>query len=236
MTAIKRSTLRPRVRRIALVSTVAAAGLVLAACGNDDDMSGMDHGSKSENSASASATTGENPAPGTFNDADVKFAQMMIPHHEQAVEMSKLADEQAEDAKIKTLAGDIEKAQDPEIKKMKSWLKAWGKPESGSGMPGMDHGSDSSMPGMDHGSGSSDNSGMPGMMSDKDMKELKAAKGADFDKMFAQMMIGHHNGAIDMAKDEQKNGKNATAKKLADDVVKTQTAEVKQLRGMLDKL
>ncbi|MFE2443862.1 DUF305 domain-containing protein [Streptomyces sp. NPDC021218] len=234
MTTIKRSALRPRVRRIALVSTVAAAGLVLAACGNDDDMSGMDHGSKS--SASASATTGEKPAPGTFNDADVKFAQMMIPHHEQAVEMSKLADERAEDAKIKTLAGDIEKAQDPEIKKMESWLKAWGKPESGSSMPGMDHGSDSSMPGMDHGSGSSGNSGMPGIMSDKDMKELKAAKGTDFDKMFAQMMIDHHNGAIDMAKDEQKNGKNATAKKLADDVVKNQTIEVKQLQGILDKL
>ncbi|MGW3429282.1 DUF305 domain-containing protein [Streptomyces melanosporofaciens] len=234
MTTIKRSALRPRVRRIALVSTVAAAGLVLAACGNDDDMSGMDHGSKS--SASASATTGEKPAPGTFNDADVKFAQMMIPHHEQAVEMSKLADERAEDAKIKTLAGDIEKAQDPEIKKMESWLEAWGKPESGSSMPGMDHGSDSSMPGMDHGSGSSGNSGMPGIMSDKDMKELKAAKGTDFDKMFAQMMIDHHNGAIDMAKDEQKNGKNATAKKLADDVVKNQTIEVKQLQGILDKL
>ncbi|WP_262706050.1 MULTISPECIES: DUF305 domain-containing protein [Streptomyces] len=236
MTAIKRSTLRPRVRRIALVSTVAAAGLVLAACGNDDDMSGMDHGSKSKSSASASATTGENPAPGTFNAVDVKFAQMMIPHHEQAVEMSKLADDRAEDTKIKTLAGDIEKAQDPEIKKMKSWLKAWGKPESGDSMPGMDHGSDSSMPGMDHGSSGSDDSDMAGMMSDKDMKELKAAKGTDFDKMFAQMMIDHHNGAIDMAKNEQKSGKNATAKKLADDVVKGQTAEVKQLQGILDKL
>ncbi|BBJ45218.1 lipoprotein [Streptomyces antimycoticus] len=223
MTAIKRSTPRPRARRIALVSTVAIAGLVLAACGNDDDMSSMDHGSKS--SASASATSGENPAPGTFNDTDVKFAQMMIPHHEQAVEMSKLADERAEDAKIKTLAGDIEKAQDPEIKKMKSWLKAWGKPESGG-----------SMPGMNHGSGGSDNSGMAGMMSDKDMKELKAANGTDFDKMFAQMMIGHHNGAIDMAKDEQKNGKNATAKKLADAVAKNQTVEVKELQGILDKL
>lgn len=235
MTAIKRSALRPRARRIALVSIVAAAGLVLAACGNDDDMSGMDHGSKGKSSASASASSGENPAPGTFNDADVKFAQMMIPHHEQAIEMSELADGRAEDAKVKTLAGNIEKAQGPEIKKMKSWLKAWGKPESGSSMPGMDHGG-SSMPGMDHGSGGSGDSGMAGMMSDKDMKELKAAKGTDFDKMFVEMMIGHHNGAIDMAKDEQKSGKNATAKKLADDVVKDQTAEVKQLQGILDKL
>ncbi|MDW6063912.1 DUF305 domain-containing protein [Streptomyces sp. FXJ1.4098] len=226
MTAIKRSMRRPRVRRIALVSTIAAAGLALAACGSNDDMGGMDHGSKS--SASASATAGENPAPGAFNDGDVTFAQMMIPHHEQAVQMAKLADDRAEDAEIKTLAGDIEKAQDPEIRTMKSWLKAWGKPESGSGMPGM--------PGMDHGSGSSDDSGMSGMMSDKDMKELEAAKGADFDKMFARMMIDHHNGAIDMAKDEQKNGRNATAKKLAADVVKNQTAEVKQLKLILEKL
>ncbi|MET8405201.1 DUF305 domain-containing protein [Streptomyces sp900116325] len=224
MNAIKRSMRRPRVRRIALVSTVAAAGLALSACSsNGDAMSGMDHGSKS--SASASATAGQSPAPGSFNDADVTFAQMMIPHHEQAVDMAKLADGRAEDSEIKTLAGNIEKAQDPEIQTMKSWLRAWGKPESGSSMPGMDMGSDSSA-----------HSGMSGMMSDKDMKELKAVKGTDFDKMFAQMMIDHHNGAIDMAKNEQKSGKNTTAKRLADDVVKNQTAEVKQLQSILDRL
>jgi uncharacterized protein (DUF305 family) len=155
------------------------------------------------------------------------FAQMMIPHHEQALEMSELADGRASDAEIKSLAADIEKAQDPEIRTMKSWLKAWGKPESaGESMPGMDHGSG----GMDHGSG------MSGMMSDEDMKKLEAAKGTEFDRMFAELMIEHHKGAITMAEDEQKKGRDATAKKLAADVVRTQSAEVEKFEKILDRL
>ncbi|MFE9031073.1 DUF305 domain-containing protein [Streptomyces iakyrus] len=213
-------------RRVAIVSAVAAGGLLLAACGGSD-MEGMDHGSGSSASATAPQAAGDSPAPGAFNNADVMFAQMMIPHHEQALEMSKLADGRASDAEIKALAADIEKAQDPEIKTMKSWLKAWGKPESAQeSMPGMDHGSG----GMDHGSG------MSGMMSEEDMKKLEAAKGTDFDRMFAQMMIEHHEGAITMAQDEQKNGRNATAKKLAVAVVKTQSAEVEKFEKILDQL
>ncbi|REK91857.1 DUF305 domain-containing protein [Streptomyces inhibens] len=224
MTTIKHAVRRTPARRIALVGAVAAAGLVLAACSNsDDNTSGMDHGSKP--SATATQGAGANPAPGAFGDADVLFAQMMIPHHEQAVAMAELADGRAGDAEIKALAGDIEKAQGPEIREMKSWLKAWGKPVSGG-----------SMPGMHHGSHSMDSSGMSGMMSDKDMKELKAVKGKDFDRKFAQMMIAHHNGAIDMARNEQKNGKNATAKKLAEDVVKNQSTEVKKMNKILDRI
>ncbi|MBT2452334.1 DUF305 domain-containing protein [Streptomyces sp. ISL-43] len=147
----------------------------------------------------------------------------MIPHHEQAVEMAKLADGRAQDAEVKTLAGAIERAQDPEIQTMKSWLKAWGKPESSSSMPGMDH-------------GASHGSGMAGMMSEQDMKDLAAAEGTDFDKKFAQLMIAHHNGAIEMAKVEQKDGKNATAKKLADDVIKNQSAEIDQFNKILARL
>ncbi|MFF9120602.1 DUF305 domain-containing protein [Streptomyces massasporeus] len=214
-------------RRLAIVSTVAAGGLLLVACGGDD-MEGMDHGSGSSASAAASTpTAGDNPAPGAFNDADVMFAQMMIPHHEQALEMSELADGRASDTEVKALVADIEKAQDPEIRTMKSWLKAWGKPESAEeSMPGMHHGSG----GMDHGSG------MSGMMSETDMKKLRAAKGTEFDRMFAEMMIEHHEGAITMAKDEQKNGRNSTAKKLAADVVKTQSAEVEKLQKILDRI
>ncbi|WP_406204075.1 DUF305 domain-containing protein [Streptomyces decoyicus] len=232
MTAIKHGVRRRRIRRIAVAGIAAAAGLLLTACGHSDDdrVSGTEHGAKPSTTASKDA--GANPAPGAFNDADVMFAQMMIPHHQQAVEMSELADGRAEDAEIKSLAAAIEKAQDPEIQKMTSWLKGWGKPVSGGSAPGMDH----SMPGMDHGSGSKDGSGMSGMMSGKDMKNLMAAKGRDFDRKFAQMMIGHHNGAIEMANDEQKKGKNATAKKLAGDVVTHQSAEVGKLNKILDRL
>ncbi|MFF5519736.1 DUF305 domain-containing protein [Streptomyces coeruleorubidus] len=228
MTAYKHALNRRLSRRLAVVGAITAGGLLLAACGGDD-MKGMEHGSGSSASASASPTqaTGESAAPGAFNDADVMFAQMMIPHHEQALEMSRLADGRASDAEIKTLAADIEKAQDPEIQTMKSWLKAWGKPESaGESMPGMDHGSG----GMDHGSG------MSGMMSDEDMKKLEAAKGTEFDRMFAELMIEHHEGAITMAEDEQKKGRDAAAKKLAVDVVRTQSAEVEKFEKILGRL
>ncbi|MER7895225.1 DUF305 domain-containing protein [Streptomyces sp. NPDC096046] len=226
MTAHNPALRRRLRRRSAIVSTVVAGGLLLAACGGDDT-EGMDHGSGSSASATSTPTAGDNPAPGAFSDADVVFAQMMIPHHEQALEMSELADGRAADAEIKTLAADIEKAQDPEIRTMKSWLKAWGKPESAQeSMPGMNHGSG----GMDHGSG------MSGMMSEEDMKKLKAAKGTEFDRMFAEMMIEHHKGAITMAEDEQKKGRNDPARKLAADVVKTQSAEVETFERILDRL
>ncbi|ALV33558.1 DUF305 domain-containing protein [Streptomyces sp. CdTB01] len=216
MTAFTRAPRRKPARRIAAVGLVAAGALFLAACGDDgDDMSGMDHGSgNSSASASASAEAGS----ASFNDADVTFAQMMIPHHEQALEMAQLADGRASDAEIKDIAGKIEQAQDPEIKTMKGWLESWNKPTATESMPGMDHGSGD------------------GMMSDADMEHLKGMKGTEFDKMFAEMMIDHHNGATTMAKDEQKNGKNADAVKTAGDIVKGQSAEVTQLQSILDRL
>lgn len=215
-----------RRRTLAAAGTVAVLALALAACGsdgstsNDSSMPGMNHGSAS---ASVSATPDS-----AFNDADVMFAQQMIPHHQQAVEMAELADGRADDQEIKDLAAAIEKAQDPEINTMEGWLKSWGKPlPSASSSTG-------DMAGMDHGSGES--SAMPGMMSDQDMTDLQAAKGKDFDKEFAQLMIGHHQGAITMAKDEQKNGENADAKKLATAVVTTQTAEIEKMNEILDRL
>ncbi|MER7881110.1 DUF305 domain-containing protein [Streptomyces solisilvae] len=219
----------PLHRRLALVGAVAAGGLLLAGCGGNDDTKGMDHTGAKESTAASEATASSTA--GTFNDADVSFAQMMIPHHEQALEMARLADDRASNARIKSLAGQIEKAQDPEIVTLKSWLKEWGKPEKASGAPsdGMP-----GMKGMDHGSGGK--SGMGGMMSEQDMRKLEAAKGPAFDRAFASMMIDHHKGAIDMAKDEKKNGRNAKAKKLADDVVKNQSTEVTTLRTLLDRL
>lgn len=226
MSSVQRAVRRPLNRRLAAVGVLASGVLLLAACGSNDRTSGTDHGSTS--APSAAKKSGANPAPGASNDADVTFAQSMIPHHEQAVEMARLADGRASDTEIKTLAAAIEKAQGPEITTMRGWLKAWGAPASSAhSMPGMDHGSG----GMDHGSGA-----MSGMMSAKDMTDLKAAKGRGFDKKFAQMMIGHHNGAITMAKDEQRNGRNATAKKLAGDVIKNQTAEVAKMNKILDRL
>ncbi|GHJ95962.1 hypothetical protein SNE510_54810 [Streptomyces sp. NE5-10] len=192
-------------RALALAGAVAAAALLLAACGEDDPMKGMGHGGTTP-SATVSVA-------GDFNDADVMFAQMMIPHHEQALEMARLADGRAEDADVKRIVAAVEKAQDPEIQKMKAWLKGWGKPESA-------------------GTGHS----MAGMMSEQDMKDLAAAKGEDFDRMFAELMIAHHEGAVEMARTEQKDGGNAEAKALAAEVVRAQTAEIAELRKILDRL
>ncbi|TQK45150.1 uncharacterized protein (DUF305 family) [Streptomyces sp. SLBN-118] len=216
MTVYKRSFRMPLHRGVAVVGAITAASLLLAACGGSDT-SGA--GNEGHNSAATQEST-KSPAAGASNDADVAFAQSMIVHHQQALEMSELADGRASDQEIKTLAGQIEKAQDPEIKTMQSWLTSWGKPVSS----GMDHG------GMNHGGS------MPGMMSEKDMSDLMAAKGTDFDRKFAELMIAHHNGAIDMAKDEQKNGGDAAARKLADDVIKNQSTEVKQMQAILDRL
>ena len=155
---------------------------------------------------------------GDFNKADVTFSQSMIPHHEQAVQMAKMAKMHASTAAVKRLAEKIETAQGPEIKTMKSWLKDWGKSESSGSMGGMGHGS---------------GTGMPGMMSDGDMSMLGKVTGPRFDKMFLTMMIRHHSGAVEMAKTEQAKGKNADVKALAKKIESAQTTEIAEMKNML---
>lgn len=188
----------------ALLALLLVAVLSLTACGNDD----------------TSGTSGSSSTATAHNDADVKFAQDMIPHHEQAVEMSKLARIQASDPAVKQLASDIEGAQGPEISTMTKWLEAWGEDAP---MDSMDHGS------MGHGSPSE----MPGMMDAEEMGMLEKAHGADFDQMFLSMMIRHHQGAIEMAKTEQSRGKNADAVALAKKIESAQTTEIATMKDLL---
>lgn len=225
MTVFTRALRRTPVRRAAAAAALTAGALLLSACGSGDDTNASHHGGTGPSAtADAGPGAGSSAPAGAFNDADVLFAQLMIPHHEQALEMSRLADGRASDPEIKELARKIEQAQDPEIKTMKGWLTAWGKPTTAPSMPGMDHG------------GGHGGHGGDGMMSAADMTELKALKGKAFDKAFAQLMIDHHNGAIAMAGDEQREGENPDAKKLAGAIVKGQSAEVEQLKGVLDRL
>ncbi|MFF4041316.1 DUF305 domain-containing protein [Streptomyces sp. NPDC001816] len=208
----------PRIftRRAALVATTATAALVLAACGGGSGRSGHD---------SASSSSGAAATAGAHNAQDVSFAQSMIPHHQQALEMAQLAAGRASSAQVKDLASRIEKAQDPEIQTMSGWLKSWGED-----VP-MSHGSMGSMPGMDH----SSHSGMPGMMDTKDMGELKKMSGEDFDAMFLTMMIEHHKGAVEMATTEKGKGKYGAATSMADDIVTTQNAEITEMNKLLGK-
>jgi uncharacterized protein (DUF305 family) len=191
-------------KRTLLVLTVVVLA-PLAACGSTKTSTVTPGGS---------AVVGK---PGAFNDADVAFAQGMIPHHEQAIEMADIALDPTVGAgvKITALAKAIKGAQDPEIKTMKAWLTGWGKDASGA-MAGMDH------------SGHS----MPGMMSADDMTKLGKAKGAEFDAMWATMMIAHHQGAIEQANTEIKSGSSAEAKALATAIVRAQQAEVDTMKPL----
>jgi uncharacterized protein (DUF305 family) len=181
---------------------VAGLGLLLAGCGGSHDMDDM-------GMATPSGTSGASAA-------DAMFAQMMIPHHEQAVEMSTLAETRASSPEIKALAAEIKGAQQPEIDQMTAWLEEWGMPV----MSGMDA--------MDEHSGH----GMSGMLTDEQMQQLADAQGPEFDRLFAEFMILHHEGAIDMAEDvaDSKDPRVAT---LAAEIIRTQAEEIAQMQAFL---
>ncbi len=213
---------RTLTRRAVLTAASVTAAFLLAACGDDN---GGDSSGSAGGDSSASSSASSDAAAGAHNAQDVFFAQGMIPHHRQALEMAKMAAGRASSAKVKDLASRIEKAQDPEIKTMSGWLRSWGEdvPTAGESME--------SMPGMDHAGGS----GMPGMMDPADMGKLEKASGTGFDTMFLTMMIDHHEGAVDMATTEKSKGKYGPATSMADDIVTAQTAEITEMNKLLGK-
>lgn len=208
--------LRPRRarQRIAILTAV-ALGFGLAACGDDSD---------STDSASDPQTAANGDV---FNQADVEFASDMIPHHAQAIEMVTLTDERPLDPAIKELANQIRDAQVPEVETMSDWLTSWGKEVPETSIDHANAGHDmSDMPSME--------SDMPGMMSADDMEELRNASDEEFQDMWLEMMIEHHEGAIEMAKTEQADGKYPDAVSLARSIETSQTAEIDQIRQLLD--
>jgi uncharacterized protein (DUF305 family) len=197
-------------KRLLCISITAMIPLSLAACGGDDDTtSGTD--------AAADATTA--PADGTAeaNDADVVFAQSMIPHHRQAVEMAEIALDPAAEASppVIELATRIQQAQDPEIELMTGWLATWGEPIE-----------------MDEAVGH-EMSSMDGMMSDADMDALRNARGPDFDEMWMEMMIAHHQGAISMAETVVSEGIDSDVLALAGQIIVAQQAEIHEMEALL---
>jgi uncharacterized protein (DUF305 family) len=185
---------------------VPVAALTLAACGGG--------GNKDSGHSMAGHSMGASSAPASseHDSQDEMFAQMMIPHHQQAVAMAKQAATKASSPEVKKLAAQIEQAQDPEIQKMTGWLKTWGVAAPSGGM--------------DMGQGD-------GMMSEQDMKKLDTLSDKAFDKAFLQMMIKHHQGAITMAKAEQASGASADAKALANSIVTSQSAEITTMQQLL---
>jgi uncharacterized protein (DUF305 family) len=199
-----------RVRTVPTAAVAVVTALALAACGNSGPTT---QHSSSPARGTAAPTTSSAP----HNAADVTFAQTMIPHHRQALQMAELARTRATNPKVEELAVKIQAEQQPEIQTMTAWLQAWGAP-----IPDMSGG-------MVHGS-------MPGMMTDADMGKMKTASGAAFDRMFLTMMIAHHEGAVQMAETENAQGRNPGAKALAKRVETTQRAEIAEMRALLKTL
>ncbi|WP_338048602.1 DUF305 domain-containing protein [Mycolicibacterium llatzerense] len=208
-----------KIASIAIAGT--AAAIALAACSPPSE-----HASTLPATSSSMPMSGHNmpgmpgmsggsTAPAAnFNDADVMFLQMMYPHHAQAVEMAKLVPTRSQNQQVKDLATAIENAQAPEMQQMTTLLAGFGKPAPSATM----------------------SHSMPGLMTPQQMTELTGLSGAAFDKMWLQMMVEHHQGAITMANDELKNGTNADAKKMAEAIIAAQQGEIATMNGMLAKM
>jgi uncharacterized protein (DUF305 family) len=181
---------------VALIMAVALAG-----CSNDSNM-GMDHEGHSS------------MATGDLTGADIMFLQMMIPHHQQAIDISDLALTKSTDSELLALAKDIRDGQGAEIVKMKAWLAKAGADLD----PGHSMGHD-----------------MGGMLSDSELAALEAATGKNFDLLWLKGMTGHHDGAIDMAAMIE-DAENAEIKSFGQAIVTTQSAQNKQMAAMIKRM
>ncbi|WP_107773059.1 DUF305 domain-containing protein [Nocardioides sediminis] len=188
--------------------------LTLSACGGDE--------SADDTSAEVSDTE--------HNDADVAFATDMIQHHAQALSMVDLTVERNLDPEVQELAQDVRDAQGPEIEQMADWLQEWDEEvpatmrdhsNAGHDMEGMAD----SMKGME--------SDMPGMMTAEDFEELENAPDAEFQDMWLEMMVEHHEGAVEMARDQQDDGRYAPAVELAGTIIDAQEAEIATMKDVL---
>lgn len=175
-------------RRLAVVALVLST-LVLSACGGHD------------------AATGR--------EGDIVFAQDMIPHHEQALEMSALALVADASPEVTALAREIQQAQDPEIILMRKWLRDWGAKELPHG-PGSD--------GHEH--------EMPGMATGEQLIALSEASGVQFDTMWLDLMVAHHEGAIEMAERVAGTTEDLEVRALAEAIIVGQAAEIERMQEL----
>ena len=215
------------------LAVAGAAVLVLGACSStaDDTDASSSTSAASSDTSVASSSPSATDTQAAHNHADAMFAHMMIPHHQQAIEMSDmLFGKQGIDPEITAMAEQIKKAQGPEIEQMQTWLQEWGTPPMptpdgmpGHNMPGHDMGQ---MPGMADGDG---------MMSQADMTALQNAQGDEAGRLFLTQMIAHHEGAITMAQQEIDTGQYPATVELARSIVTSQQAEIATMKGMLDK-
>ena len=194
-------------RRLTATAAAVTLMVVLAACSGGNDVAD-----------GPSAEPSETTSQVTHNDADVQFAQLMIAHHEGALEMAEVAVERASTPEVTALAERIATAQGPEIKLMTTWLEGWGEEAThGSAMGDMDMG------GME----------MDGMSQAEVMDELGSLQGSEFDAAFLTRMTAHHLGAITMAEQEKAEGSDPEALALAGKIIDAQTTEITEMENLL---
>ncbi len=197
----------------ALTALTLSVSLSLTACGSDSD------DTTSPTAASSVSAT-------EHNDADVAFASDMIQHHAQALAMVDLTLGRDLDPQVSALAEDIRAAQAPEIETMADWLTSWGEeiPETVRDHANSHNDMD------DMGDTGSD---MPGMMTEEDMTALEDADDAEFQDMWLEMMIEHHEGAVEMAQAEEADGQFKPAVELSREIQDSQTAQVQEMQDLL---
>ena len=209
----ERDLLNAMKKTVTAIAGAAVLAIVLAACGSEPGPS------EAGESPTAAASTQADEAV-VHNEADTQFVQMMIVHHEGAIEMADLIVDRASTAQVRELGERIRDAQGPEIDQMTAWLESWGEE-----MPSdMDHG------GMDHGG-----MDMGGMDQQEAMEALEGAEDAEVDRLFLELMIEHHRGAIEMAQAQVDNGQNADAVALAEDIIIAQEAEITEMEQLLSE-
>ncbi|MCW2833697.1 MAG: hypothetical protein JWN68_1650 [Nocardioides sp.] len=202
-------------RALGALTLTAALALTAAACGNDD----------------ASTATASELSTTEHNDADVEFASHMLQHHAQALSMVDLTIDRPLDPEVQQLAEQIREAQAPEIEMFTDWLTDWDEevPETMRDHANAGHDMDE----MEESDDGMDYADMPGMMTADDMAALEDASDDEFQTMWLEMMVEHHEGAVEMAETQHSEGQFKPAVDLAGDIVESQTAEVETMDGLL---
>lgn len=204
------------IRIVAAVAALATA-VAVSACSSDTATTNGHDGDAGQTTTEPAAQT--SVAPAAFNADDVAFASGMIPHHQSAVELSALVAGRTENPELIDLAKQISAAQEPEIVTMQGFLEQWNQ--------------DPAETTAHSGHGGHAGPAMSGMVDAATMSKLRTLNGAEFDALWLQSMIGHHEGAVEMSETELAKGQNANAKELAQAIIDAQQAEILQMRQML---
>lgn len=144
----------------------------------------------------------------SYTASEQMFAEMMIPHHEQAVEMAELAETRAQNPEVLEIAAKIKAGQEPEIALLQTWISSTG------------------------GHGSHAGHEMEGMLSDEELQQLEAASGVEFEKLFLQGMIKHHEGALAMLT-MLDGSENPEVLELTEQIRSAQEAEIAEMKALL---